>query len=102
MFAAGSTSVREVSVVKVSMVSAAASEELARIGDPAAHRTRCGGERAREQRARAAPLAAFEIAVARAHAVLPARHHVAVHAEAHRAARFPPLGSGGEKDAIEA
>src|SRR5207248_4493640 len=93
MLAAGSTTVREVSVVKGSIVlprTKVALHQLARIGDPAAHRAGRGGEGAREEGACAASLAAFEIAIAGAHAVLAAPDHIAVHAEAHGAARVAP------------
>src|SRR6185295_9364087 len=69
-------------------------QELARIRDPTADCGRGCGRRAREQRPRAGALTAFEIAIARAHAVLPGRDQVAVHAEAHRTAGFAPLGPG--------
>src|SRR5207237_292117 len=50
----------------------------------------------------AASLAAFEIAIAGAHAVLAAPDHIAVHAEAHGAARFAPLRARFEEHPIEA
>src|SRR5438270_1410978 len=105
MLAAGSTTVREVSVVKGSIVLPRGGwplHQLARIGDPAAHRAGRGGEGAREEGACAASLAAFEIAIAGAHAVLAAPDHIAVHAEAHGAARFAPLRARFEEHPIEA
>src|SRR5207244_11660280 len=91
MLAAGSTTVREVSAGKGSIVrprTKVALHQLAWIGDPAAHRAGRGGEGAREEGASAASLAAFEIAIAGAHAVLAAPYHIAVRAENHGAARF--------------
>src|SRR3984893_4747907 len=102
MLAPGSTTVREVRVVNGSIIKARVSQQLARIGDPAAHRTGGCGEGTREQRARTAPLAALEVAVAGADGVLAASDHITVHAEAHGATRFAPLGTGLEKHAVEA
>src|SRR5579859_114833 len=103
MLVAGSTTVREVKAVKGSMTSRPLPlHELARVRDAAAQRAGRGGERAREERARPRALTALEVAVAGAHGVLPARHHIAVHAEAHRAAGFAPLGAGLEEHAVEA
>src|SRR6266853_1696492 len=101
MLAPASTTVRELRIVNGSMTPAADSHELARIGDPAAYRAGGCGERTCEQRARAAPLAALEVAVAGADGVLAASDHIAVHAETHGAARFAPLGAGLEKHAVE-
>ena len=78
------------------------SQEFARIGDAAAHGRGGRRGRAREQRARADALAAFEIAVARADAVLAVVDEVAVHAEAHRAAGFAPFGAGIDEHLREA
>src|SRR6266853_4633071 len=102
MLAPASTTVRELRIVNGSMTPAADSDELARIGDPAAYRAGGCGERTSAQCARAAPLAALEVAVAGADGVLAASDHIAVHAETHGAARFAPLGAGLEKHAIEA
>src|SRR5512135_1316755 len=88
----GITTVRERMRLIGSM--SASAQELARIGDASTHRGRRSGGGACEQGARAAALAAFEIAVAGAHAVLALRHGVAVHAEAHRAPRLAPLRTG--------
>src|SRR5438874_4768653 len=69
MLAAGSTTVREVSVVKGSIVrprTKVALHQLARIGDPAAHRAGRGGEGAREEGACARTLAAFFFSMAEA------------------------------------
>src|SRR5436190_23110601 len=73
MLAAGSTTVREVSVVKGSIVlprTKVALHQLARIGDPAAHRAGRGGEGAREEGACAASLAALELGLVGATEVL--------------------------------
>src|SRR5882672_4113507 len=75
--------------------------ELARIGDRAFDRRRRGRDRAREHGARALALAAFEVAVARAHRELTGRYLVAVHRDAHRAARLAPLAAGRAHDFIE-
>src|SRR3984893_15545771 len=102
MLAPGSTTVREVRVVNGSIVKARVSQQLARIRDPAAHRTGGCSEGTREQRARTASLAAFEVAVAGADGVLAASDHIAVHAGAQGAARFAPRGARLEKHAVEA
>ena len=49
-----------------------------------------------------AALPAFEVAVARADGQLAARHRVAVHADAHRAAGLAPLAAGRAHDLVEA
>src|SRR6516162_11294789 len=100
MLAAGSTTVREVSVVKGS-ICASRSAELARIGHPPAQCAGGGGEWAREQGAGTGSLAALEIAVAGADGVLATPDHIAVHAKAHGAARLAPLGAGLEEHAVE-
>src|SRR3989344_4273665 len=64
----------------------------------------CGGRSHRgrhEERARAAALATDEVAVGGRCAVFAGRHHVAVHADAHRTARFAPLRSGSEEYLVE-
>ncbi len=58
-------------------------------------------EGAGEERAAALALAALEVAVGRAHGVLPGGELVAVHGEAHRAAGLAPLGTGGLEDLVE-
>src|SRR6516225_8610406 len=97
MLAAGSTTVPDVSVVTRSM----AELQLARVGHPPAHRARRGRERARQQRARAGALAALEVAIARADRVLAPSDHIAVHAQAHGAAGFAPLGARIQEHAVE-
>src|SRR3974390_1345191 len=99
MFVAGSTTVRERTIFKGSTMRP--SKQLARVGDPSAHRARRGRERAREQRAAARTLAALEIAIARAHGVFPARDRVAVHADAHRAARLAPVRARFDEDPMQ-
>ena len=70
---------------------------------PAAGDGGCGrGRGTREYRSRADALAALEIAIARADAELARAGDVAVHAEAHRAARLAPFGAGGRQDLVEA
>src|SRR5512145_336014 len=88
----GMTAVRERMTVIGSM--SASVQELARIGDAPTHRGRSRGGGTREQGTRATALAALEVAVAGAHAVLALRHGVTVHAEAHRATRLAPLRAG--------
>src|SRR5581483_12326760 len=63
-------------------------QQLAWIGDATAHRAGRGGQGACQQGAGTGALAAFEVAIARAHGIFPARHEISVHAEAHRAAGF--------------
>src|SRR6187200_3511819 len=67
-------------------------------------RDRGGGRDARadEVRAPALALTPLEVAVARGGAAFPRRQDVRVHAEAHRAARPPPLEPGGLEDLVQA
>src|SRR5579862_1587296 len=97
MLAAASTSVRELRWVSGSI----GLQELAWIGDAAAHRAGGRGERTCEQRACPGPLAALEIAVTGADGVLAARHEIAVHAQTHGAAGLAPLGAGGEEHLVQ-
>src|SRR3982751_6356382 len=53
-------------------------------------------------RTAAGTLAALEVAARRRRAALARREDVRVHAEAHRAARAPPLEAGLREDAVEA
>ncbi len=57
--------------------------------------------RAAQEGAPARALPAFEVAVARAHRVLAGLEAVAVHGQAHRAARVAPLGAGLAEDPVE-
>src|SRR5690606_15807347 len=100
MLAWGSTMVRDVRCVKRSGIDRLPSENT-RIGEMPGDGARCGGCRAREDRARAFALAAFEIAVRRRHGELARANDVAVHGDAHRAARQTPFGAGFDEDAIE-
>src|SRR5207245_6469243 len=59
------------------------------------------GERARQEGPAALALAAFEVAVAGADGVLPGLELIAVHGDAHRAARLAPLRARVAEDAIE-
>src|SRR5260221_8164158 len=73
-----------------------------RIGDDAADR-RCGGGQGRgEERPATLALAALEIAVRRADRVLAGRQLIAVHRDAHRAARLAPFPPGGPENLPEA
>src|SRR5262245_32352119 len=93
----GRTTVRE-RMVEIGVM---ALGELSWIGDAAADGAGGGGCRARQQGARAGTLTAFEIAVAGAHAVLAGGNGVAVHADTHGAAGFPPFGAGFLEDAMQ-
>src|SRR5215469_10707659 len=101
MLAAGSTTVREVSVLKGSIGWDRLSAELARIRHAPAHGAGRGSERAGEQRAGAGALAALEVAVAGADGVLASPDDIAVHAEAHRATGLAPLGARFEEHPVE-
>src|SRR5260221_13219111 len=65
--------------------------ERAYIGDAAGDRRRDGHRWTGEMRAPARPLPADEIAVGRGDAALAGRDRVAVHRQAHRAARLAPF-----------
>src|SRR5688572_23093542 len=77
-------------------------EEIARIGDLAGDGGGGGGSRAREQRACSASLAPFKIAIAGAERIVTALHQIAIHADAHRAARLAPFGTRLDEDLCEA
>src|SRR5690554_3720400 len=98
----GSTTVLE-RIVRIGSISnlLGSAEQLARVRDGAFHRGRRGGDRAREDRARAGALPALEVAVARADRKLARRHDVAVHADAHRAARLAPFAARRADDLVE-
>src|ERR1700690_2419522 len=72
------------------------------IGDDPGYGARGGRERRGEERPTALALASFEVAVRGADAVLPGLELVAVHGDAHRAARLAPLGAGRLEDFVEA
>src|SRR4051812_34441886 len=76
--------------------------ERPRVGDLAADRGRGRGQGAGEEGAAALALTALEVAVAGAHGVLTRPQLVAVHRDAHRAARLAPLGAGCPEDLVEA
>src|SRR5690242_1247456 len=65
---------------------------------------RRGGCRQRrgEERPTALALPALEVSIGRADRVLPGRQLVAVHRDAHRAARLAPLGAGRAEDLVQA
>src|SRR5664279_634838 len=73
-----------------------------RIGYDAGHGTGGGGERRGEERSSALALPSLEVAVRGADAVLAGLELIAVHGDAHRAARFAPLGAGRAEDLVEA
>src|SRR4051812_4341350 len=73
-----------------------------RVGDLAADRRRGRGERRREERPAALALAALEVPIRGADRVLTGRELVAVHRDAHRAARLAPLGARGPEDLVQA
>ena len=75
--------------------------EGADVDEAAVERRGRGHLRADEVRAAATPLAPFEVAVRGRGAALAGREDVRVHAEAHRAARKPPLEAGVQEDAVE-
>src|SRR5207245_10594537 len=62
-------------------------------------RRRC--ERTGEKCAAALALASLEVAVAGAHRAFARLELVAIHRDAHRAARFPPFGARFHENAIE-
>src|SRR5436305_4656799 len=74
--------------------------EEARVGDLAADRGRCGGQRGREKGASALALATLEVPVRGADRVLSGRELVAIHRDAHRAARLAPLRARGSEDVL--
>src|ERR1035437_8376782 len=76
--------------------------ERARIGYDAGDGTGGVGERRGEERSPALALAPLEVAVRGADAVLAGLELVAVHGDAHRAARLAPLGAGRLEDRVEA
>src|SRR5687768_8728313 len=102
MFVDGMTTVRDSSVRMGCMVGFSVGEEFTRIGDLAADGRGGCGRRARQQRASTRALTAFKIAIAGAHRVLAAPRGIAIHADAHRASRFTPLGAGVGKNLVEA
>jgi hypothetical protein len=71
------------------------------IDDAAGHGRRGGGERRREERSAPGALPPLEVAVARADGVLPGAELIAVHRDAHRAARLAPLGAGVAEHDVE-
>src|ERR1043165_6401614 len=73
-----------------------------RIGHLAPDRRSSGGQRRREERPPALPLASLEVAARRGDRVLAGRGLIALHRYPHRAARPPPLRSGGPEDLVEA
>src|ERR1035437_1599641 len=73
-----------------------------RIGYDASHGTGGGGERRGEERSPALSLPSLEVAVRGADAVLAGLALIAVHGDAHRAARLAPLGAGRAEDLVEA
>src|SRR3954465_15318270 len=70
-------------------------------GQVAGQRGRCGDGRGDQVGATALALAALEVAVARGRRALPRLQLVGVHAQAHRAARAAPLGTGVEEHAVQ-
>src|SRR5690242_12497750 len=72
--------------------------EPPRVADDPRDRRRRRGEWRREERPSTLALPALEVAVARAHRVLARRELVAVHRDAHRAARLTPFGPRGSED----
>ena len=98
----GRTTTREVKVVNGSMVCLHSTySNGARIGDLAGDGGGGGGERAGQEGAPAFALAAFEVAVAGADRVLAGLELVAVHGDAHAAARFAPFGAGFFEDLVQ-
>src|ERR1041384_4818138 len=77
-------------------------EQGADVGDPAGDGRRRGGERRCQERAAAAALATLAVAVAGRDGVLAGLEAIAVHRDAHRAARVAPLGAGVAEHAVEA
>src|SRR5690242_17093672 len=75
--------------------------QLADVADRAGDGTRRGGEWAREEGTAALPLSSLEVAVARAHRVLPGCELVAVHRDAHRASRLAPLRTRGHEYIVQ-
>src|SRR5664279_1927238 len=73
-----------------------------RIGYDAGHGTGGGGERRGEERSPTLALPSLEVAVRGADAVLAGLELIAVHGDAHRAARLTPLGAGRTEDLVEA
>src|SRR5688500_2266009 len=101
MLVDGRTTVRERIVLMGSMSAPSAVQKLTWIRDTSTNR-RCGGrERAGEQGSRPGTLAAFEVPIARAHGILTACHRIAIHADAHGAARFTPVRACIDEDAMQ-
>src|SRR5436190_1208562 len=71
------------------------------VGDLAFDRAGGGGERAGEERPAALPLAALEVSVRGGDAVLAFFQLVAVHRDAHGAARLAPLAARLAEDLVE-
>src|SRR3982750_2365222 len=99
MLLVGRTTVREWMVFTAGML---VRSEFARVGDAATNGRSGGGFGTGEQGARTHALSPLEIAIAGADGVVPRRHEVAIHSEAHRAAALAPFGTGVEEHAMEA
>src|SRR5262249_4174505 len=76
--------------------------ERPHVGEPAGDRGGRGHRRRHQMRARALALAPFEITIRRRRHALAGGRRLAVHPDAHRAARLPPLEAGLAEDAVEA
>jgi len=94
MFAMSSGAATALRVVKVR-------EEPAHVGDPAGDRGGGGHGRAHQVGARAFSLAAFEIAIGGRRAAQAGIDEVAVHADAHGAARREPLQARLQEDPVQ-
>src|SRR2546422_915618 len=75
--------------------------EEARIRDGARERRCRRRERRGQERPATLALAALEVAVRRADGHLAGRELIAVHRDAHRAARLAPVRAGGAEDLVE-
>src|SRR3954468_7865745 len=75
--------------------------ERPRVADDAGQRRRGSGQRRREECPATLALTALEVAVRGADRVLPGPELVAVHRDAHRAARLAPLRARGPEDVVE-
>src|SRR5579883_2468087 len=71
------------------------------VGEMSGDSGRRGHRRANQVRTSAAPLAAFEVAVAGRSAAFAGLQRIGIHAQAHRASSLAPVETGGAEDAIE-
>src|SRR5665213_2621910 len=100
MLVYGSTTVRE-RICRIGAMVRSAFEDFARIGHTAAYRAGRRGQGTGEQGARARSLTALKVAVAGADGIFTLADQIAVHPQAHRAARFAPFGAGIDEHPVE-